>query len=159
MRITNISDYLGGAETVIAEEIIEQDQKTLKLILTDSAGVNLNLANYTATVGTELFSANVTNQRSSITINNLTPLNHTHSYGTATVATPSTVVTINPSDSSVSFKILSTLLSDLDNTRHATADTDTPLVVAAGLQLSDGGGPATIRTIRFLFVIRYNPTI
>jgi len=159
MRITNISNFLGGAETVIAEEVIERDQKTLRLVLTDAAGTNLNLTNYSATVGSELFQANVTNARGSVTIDQLTSLNQTHTYGNSTVAYPSTVLTIVPASSAILFKIPATLLSDLDNTRSAPADTNTPFVVACGVQLSDGGSPATIRTIRFLFIIRYNPAL
>lgn len=161
MRISNISDYLGGAETVVAQELLQGDQKNLTLRIRDAEGSAIDLTNYEVQVRTEVFQATVTNQRSSIRITSLEPVNNVnhdnYDYGTATLALPTDVLEIDNDNSNLIFRVPSTLLSDIDNTLFADADTTTPYIVAAGMRISDGATNPSIKTIRFLFVIRYNP--
>ena len=70
MRISNIKQYLGGADNVIARDIIQGDQ----FIFTFKIG-NTDLTNYEFDVDTQLFKANVTNAGSNVTINELLQIN------------------------------------------------------------------------------------
>jgi len=68
MRISNIRHFLGGADQVIAREVLQGNQ----FLLNVSGDEDLDYATATFTLATELFTADVTDGRSSITINSLT---------------------------------------------------------------------------------------
>ena len=74
MRISNIKQYLGGADNVIARDIIEQDQFRFNFKIGTET-----LTNYTFEVDTQLFKAEVTTKGSNITIDTLTPQQTTSS--------------------------------------------------------------------------------
>lgn len=160
MRISNISNYLGGAETVVAQELLQGDRKVLNLKMQDNEGTDLDLTNYSVEVRTELFEATVTNQRSSIKIESLTKHggnDANYDYGTATVGSPTSVLEIDNTNSTLLFKVPETLVSDLQANHFVDPDTTTPTIVAAGLRINNGETNPSVKTIRFLFVIRYNP--
>ena len=148
MRISNIRHFLGGADQVIAREVVQGNQFLLNI----SGDENLDYSTATFTLATELFTADVTDGRSSITINSLTKNNHADvkSYTSADLIR-------NATQGSFDLKVPSTLLSDFDNGGHvfnASPDTASPYIVAMKLQWTNG---EEIKSIRFLFVIRYQP--
>jgi len=148
MRISNIRHFLGGADQVIAREVLQGNQ----FLLNVSGDENLDYSTATFTLATELFTADVTDGRSSITINSLTKNANANvkSY-------TSTALIRNATQGSFDIKVPSTLLSDFDNGGHifnASPDTASPYTVAMKLQWTNG---EEIKSIRFLFVIRYQP--
>ena len=148
MRISNIRHFLGGADQVIAREVLQGNQFLLNI----SGDENLDYSTATFTLATELFTADVTDGRSSITINSLTKNANANvkSY-------TSTDLIRNATQGSFDIKVPSTLLSDFDNGGHvfnASPDTTSPYIVAMKLQWTNG---EEIKSIRFLFVIRYQP--
>ena len=148
MRISNIRHFLGGADQVIAREVLQGNQ----FLLNVSGDEDLDYSTATFTLATELFTADVTDGRSSITINSLTKNNHADvkSYTSADLIR-------NATQGSFDLKVPSTLLSDFDNGGHvfnASPDTASPYIVAMKLQWTNG---EEIKSIRFLFVIRYQP--
>ncbi len=148
MRISNIRHFLGGADQVIAREVLQGNQ----FLLNVSGDENLDYSTATFTLATELFTADVTDGRSSITINSLTKNANANvkSY-------TSTALIRNATQGSFDIKVPSTLLSDFDNGGHifnASPDTASPYIVAMKLQWTNG---EEIKSIRFLFVIRYQP--
>lgn len=148
MRISNIRHFLGGADQVIAREVLQGNQ----FLLNVSGDEDLDYSTATFTLATELFTADVTDGRSSITINSLTKDANANvkSY-------TSTDLIRNATQGSFDLKVPSTLLSDFDNGGHvfnASPDTASPYIVAMKLQWTNG---EEIKSIRFLFVIRYQP--
>ena len=148
MRISNIKHFLGGADQVIAREVLQGNQ----FLLNVSGDEDLDYSTATFTLATELFTADVTEARSSITINSLTKHNNANvqSY-------TSTDLIRNATQGSFDLKVPSTLLSDFDHGGHihtASPDTASPYIVAMKLQWTNG---EEIKSIRFLFVIRYQP--
>lgn len=148
MRISNIRHFLGGADQVIAREVLQGNQ----FLLNVSGDEDLDYSTATFTLATELFTADVTEGRSSITINSLTKNANANvkSY-------TSTDLIRNATQGSFDLKVPSTLLSDFDNGGHvfnASPDTASPYIVAMKLQWTNG---EEIKSIRFLFVIRYQP--
>ena len=148
MRISNIRHFLGGADQVIAREVLQGNQ----FLLNVSGDEDLDYSTATFTLATELFTADVTDGRSSITINSLTKNANANvkSY-------TSTDLIRNATQGSFDIKVPSTLLSDFDNGGHvfnASPDTVSPYIVAMKLQWTNG---EEIKSIRFLFVIRYQP--
>jgi hypothetical protein len=150
MRISNIKHFLGGADQVIAREVLQGNQ----FLLNVSGDENLDYSDSATvfTLATELFEANVTEARSSITINSLTKNNN------ASVQTYTKAQLIrNATQGSFDLMVPSTLLSDFNNGGHvfsASPDTASPYIVATKLQWTVG---EEIKSIRFLFVIRYQP--
>lgn len=148
MRISNIRHFLGGADQVIAREVLQGNQFLLNI----SGDENLDYSSATFTLATELFTADVTDGRSSITINSLTK------DANATVQTYAGAALIrNTTQGSFDLKVPSTLLSDFNNggnVFNASPDTVSPYIVAMKLQWTNG---EEIKSIRFLFVIRYQP--
>ena len=148
MRISNIRHFLGGADQVIAREVLQGNQFLLNI----SGDENLDYSTATFTLATELFTADVTDGRSSITINSLTK------DANATVQSYTSADLIrNTTQGSFDLKVPSTLLSDFNNGGHifnASPDTASPYIVAMKLQWTNG---EEIKSIRFLFVIRYQP--
>ncbi len=148
MRISNIRHFLGGADQVIAREVLQGNQ----FLLNVSGDENLDYSTATFTLATELFTADVTDGRSSITINSLTK------DANANVQTYTKADLIrNATQGSFDIKVPSTLLSDFDHGGHvhtASPDTASPYIVAMKLQWTNG---EEIKSIRFLFVIRYQP--
>ena len=148
MRISNIRHFLGGADQVIAREVLQGNQ----FLLNVSGDENLDYSTATFTLATELFTADVTDGRSSITINSLAKDANANvqSY-------TSTDLIRNATQGSFDLKVPSTLLSDFDHGGHvhtASPDTASPYIVAMKLQWTNG---EEIKSIRFLFVIRYQP--
>lgn len=148
MRISNIRHFLGGADQVIAREVLQGNQ----FLLNVSGDEDLDYSTATFTLATELFTADVTDGRSSITINSLTKNANANVKSYA-----STDLIRNATQGSFDLKVPSTLLSDFDNGGHvfnASPDTASPYIVAMKLQWTNG---EEIKSIRFLFVIRYQP--
>ena len=148
MRISNIRHFLGGADQVIAREVLQGNQFLLNI----SGDENLDYSTATFTLATELFTADVTDGRSSITINSLTKDANANvqSYTSADLIR-------NTTQGAFDIKVPSTLLSDFNNGGHvfnASPDTASPYIVAMKLQWTNG---EEIKSIRFLFVIRYQP--
>ena len=148
MRISNIRHFLGGADQVIAREVLQGNQ----FLLNVSGDENLDYSTATFTLATELFTADVTDARSSITINSLTKdaNSNVQTYTGANLIR-------NATQGSFDLKVPSTLLSDFNNGGHvhtASPDTASPYIVAMKLQWTNG---EEIKSIRFLFIIRYQP--
>jgi hypothetical protein len=148
MRISNIRHFLGGADQVIAREVLQGNQFLLNI----SGDENLDYSTATFTLATELFTADVTDGRSSITINSLTK-----DFNAPVQTYTGAALIRNTTQGSFDLKVPSTLLSDFNNggnVFNASPDTVSPYIVAMKLQWTNG---EEIKSIRFLFVIRYQP--
>lgn len=148
MRISNIRHFLGGADQVIAREVLQGNQ----FLLNVSGDEDLDYSTATFTLATELFTADVTDGRSSITINSLTK----NANANVQIYNSASLIR-NATQGSFDLKVPSTLLSDFNNGGHvfnASPDTASPYIVAMKLQWTNG---EEIKSIRFLFVIRYQP--
>jgi hypothetical protein len=133
MRISNIQNYLGGADNIIAREISEGNQFT------------------TFDIEAVLFEANVTRKRGSIVIDSLTkePTATQHNYTKAEL--------IHNTGTAGKFELLvpETLLSD-QGSFTSTPDDTSPYIVVMKVQWA-AGTPEVKNSIRFVFVIRYQP--
>ena len=148
MRISNIQNYLGGADNIIAREISEGNQFLLSI---EDGTIDFSAAGTTFDIKADLFEATVTRKRGSIIIDSLTSVNsanqHTYTkaesiYNTATAG---------------KFELLvpSTLLSD-QGSFTSTPDDTSPYIVVMKVQWA-AGTPEVKNSIRFVFVIRYQP--
>jgi hypothetical protein len=148
MRISNIQNYLGGADNIIAREVSEGNQF---LMTVNDGTVDFGDSNTTFNIQTELFEANVTRERSSIKIDSLQKVYNAtkHTY------TKSELVYNTQTEGQFELLVPSTLLSDQGN---FTADPDDtkPYVVVMKVQWSSGT-PEIKKSLRFVFVIRYQP--
>ena len=156
MRISNIKQYLGGADNVIARDIIEGDQFVFNFQVGSES-----LTNYSFDVDTELFKADVTSSGSNITINSLTSQGHTHTYSTSGT---NSIITLDTADStSANLLIPSTLLSDLDATVHSSPDSSSPYIIAMSVSIVNAptitATTGTKRTFRLLWIVRYRPIV
>lgn len=152
MRISNIRHYLGGADSVIAREVLEGNQFLLN-VDTDN-DTDFSDSSVTFNIHTELFTSTVTEKRSCIKIDSLTK----HSSATVQSYTKADLIT-NATTGSFDLKVPSTLLSDFDHGGHvhtASPDSTTPYIVVMKLQWTVG---EEIKSIRFLFVMRYQPKV
>lgn len=151
MRISNIANYLGGADAVIAREVLEGNQ--FKQALTTDDGTDFSDVGTVFTIKTELFSADVSYRNSIAEINSLTK------EADASVFTyvKGDVISLDGVNA-FTLTVPSTLLSDFNGvtTYKTTADTTTPLVVVMKLQWASAG---ITQSVRFLFLMRYQPTV
>ena len=148
MRISNIQNYLGGADNIIAREISEGNQFLLSI---EDGTIDFSSASTTFEIKADLFEANVTRKRGSITIDSLTAVN------SATQHTYTKSELIHNTGTAGKFELLvpSTLLSD-QGSYNATPDDASPYIVVMKVQWAQGT-PEVKNSIRFVFVIRYQP--
>ena len=152
MRISNIQHYLGGADQVVAKEVLEGNQFTQTVTTAES--VDYSAVGTTFTINTELFTANVTNSRGSITLNSLTK----DSNATVQSYSKSDLIR-NAGTDTFDLLVPSDLLSKFNNGGNvftATPDSSNPYVVVMKVQWQSG---EDIKSIRFLFVLRYQPKV
>ena len=153
MRISNIQHYLGGADQAVAREVLEGNQ-FLQTVTVDD-GTNFADSNAVSfTIATELFKANVTSRTGAITITDLVK----ESGATVKTYTQAQLIK-NEATNTFDFIVPSTLLSDFNSggtVYSATPDASNPYIVAMKLQWTTGD---ITQSIRFLFVIRYQPTV
>jgi len=148
MRISNIQNYLGGADNIIAREISEGNQFLLSI---EDGTIDFSSASTTFDIKADLFEANVTRKRGSIVIDSLTAVN------SATQHTYTKAELIYNTSTAGKFELLvpSTLLSD-QGSYDATPDDTSPYIVVMKVQWA-AGTPEVKNSIRFVFVIRYQP--
>ena len=148
MRISNIQHYLGGADNIIAREVAEGNQF---LISVEDGTIDFSDAATTFDIEAVLFEANVTRKRGSIVIDSLTAVGSAvqHSYTKAEL--------IHNTSTAGKFELLvpETLLSD-QGSFTATPDDTSPYIVVMKVQWAQGT-PEVKNSIRFVFVIRYQP--
>ena len=148
MRISNIQNYLGGADNIIAREISEGNQFLLSI---EDGTIDFSSSATTFDIKADLFEANVTRKRGSIVIDSLTAVN------SATQHTYTKAELIYNTSTAGKFELLvpSTLLSD-QGSYDATPDDTSPYIVVMKVQWA-AGTPEVKNSIRFVFVIRYQP--
>jgi len=148
MRISNIQNYLGGADNIIAREIAEGNSFLLSI---EDGTIDFSSASTTFEIKADLFEANVTRKRGSITIDSLSAVN------SATQHTYTKSELIHNTSTAGKFELLvpSTLLSD-QGSYDATPDDTSPYIVVMKVQWA-AGTPEVKNSIRFVFVIRYQP--
>jgi hypothetical protein len=148
MRISNIQHYLGGADNIVAREVSEGNSFLLSV---EDGTIDFSSASTTFDIQAELFQANVTRKRGSIVIDSLTK------EQTATKHTYTKAELIYNTGTAGKFELLvpSTLLSDQGNFT-ATPDDTSPYFVVMKVQWAQGT-PEVKNSIRFVFVIRYQP--
>jgi hypothetical protein len=148
MRISNIQNYLGGADNIIAREISEGNQFLLSI---EDGTIDFSDAATTFDIEAVLFEANVTRKRGSIVIDSLTkePTATQHNYTKAEL--------IYNTGTAGKFELLvpETLLSD-QGSFTSTPDDTSPYIVVMKVQWA-AGTPEVKNSIRFVFVIRYQP--
>ena len=148
MRISNIQNYLGGADNIIAREISEGNQFLLSI---EDGTIDFSSASNTFDIKADLFEANVTRKRGSIVIDSLTAVN------SATQHTYTKAELIYNTSTAGKFELLvpETLLSD-QGSFTSTPDDTSPYIVVMKVQWA-AGTPEVKNSIRFVFVIRYQP--
>ena len=148
MRISNISDYLGGASNVVARSLIRGEQIHFNGIVTESDGTTpIDIADWTVSSVVEFYKGDATVGRSGATITNLVAFEKDDTTLTFTKAadTSTGVVTLTvPAD----------LVSD-DDTAELDASTGIIMPVAY-LTFNSGGTNPTIRKSRAVFIIRHS---
>lgn len=150
MRISNIKHYLGGADSVIAREVLEGNQFLLNVSTDDNT--DFSDASVTFDIKTELFDSTITEKRSCVKIDSMT-LNGNHAAQTYNKAD----VILNAGTGTFDLKVPSTLLSDFNSGGHvhtASPDSTTPYIVVMKVQWTSG---EVIKSLRFLFIMRYQP--
>lgn len=148
MRISNIQNYLGGADNIIAREISEGNQFLLSI---EDGTIDFSAVATTFDIKADLFEATVTRKRGSITIDSLTAV---HS---ATQHTYTKAELIHNTTTAGKFELLvpDTLLAD-QGSFTSTPDDASPYIVVMKVQWA-AGTPEVKNSIRFVFVIRYQP--
>jgi len=149
MRISNIQNYLGGADNIIAREIAEGNSFLLSV---QDGTIDFSSASTTFEIKADLFEANVTRKRGSITIDSLTAV---HSGASQHTYTKSELIHNTGTPGKFELLVPSTLLSDQGNF-SATPDDASPYIVVMKVQWAQGT-PEVKNSIRFVFVIRYQP--
>lgn len=145
MRISNIKHYLGGADQVIAREVLQGNSFLLNVDIGDDT-VDFSTINFD--IKSELFTSTITEKRSCIKVNTLTK------EPTATVVSSAKAdVIINAGVSNFDFKVPTTLLSSF-GAFNASPDSTEPYIVVSKVQWTIGD---TVKSIRFMFVLRYQP--
>ena len=148
MRISNIQHYLGGADNIVAREVTEGNSFLLSV---EDGTIDFSSASTTFDIKADLFEANVTRKRGSIVIDSLTQV------GSATQHSYTKSELIHNTGTAGKFELLvpSTLLSD-QGSFTATPDDTSPYIVVMKVQWAQGT-PEVKNSIRFVFVIRYQP--
>ena len=148
MRISNIQNYLGGADNIIAREVSEGNQFLLSI---EDGTIDFSSAGTTFDIKADLFEATVTRKRGSIIIDSLTSVNsaNQHTY------TKSELVHNTTTAGKFELLVPSTLLSD-QGSFTSTPDDTSPYIVVMKVQWASGT-PEIKNSIRFVFVIRYQP--
>ncbi len=148
MRISNIQNYLGGADNIIAREISEGNQFLLSI---EDGTIDFSSASTTFDIKADLFEANVTRKRGSITIDSLTAVE------SATQHTYTKTELVYNTTTAGKFELLvpDTLLAD-QGSFTSTPDDTSPYIVVMKVQWA-AGTPEVKNSIRFVFVIRYQP--
>ena len=149
MRISNIQNYLGGADNIIAREIAEGNSFLLSV---QDGTIDFSSASTTFEIKADLFEANVTRKRGSITIDSLTVV---HSGASQHTYTKSELIHNTGTPGKFELLVPSTLLSD-QGSFSATPDDASPYIVVMKVQWAQGT-PEVKNSIRFVFVIRYQP--
>lgn len=145
MRISNIKHYLGGADQVIAREVLQGNSFLLNVDIGDDT-VDFSTINFD--IKNELFTSTITEKRSCIKVNTLTK------EPTATVVSNSKAdVILNAGVSNFDFKVPTTLLSDF-GAFNASPDSTSPYIVVSKVQWTIGD---VVKSVRFMFVMRYQP--
>ena len=162
MRISNIRNYLGGADQVIALEVLNGNQFKQSIAI---SSIDFTSTDVSLDIDLELFQSAITQKGSKITIDDLTKVT-VPAY--AIRNTQETLVT-DKANGSFNFIIPSDLISGfVTDTSGATVTAPTvlpdalnPFIVAAKVQwtITDALAPLNteIRSLRFLFVVRYQP--
>ena len=106
MRISNIQNYLGGADNIIAREISEGNQFLLSI---EDGTIDFSSSSTTFDIKADLFEATVTRKRGSITIDSLTAV---HSGASQHTYTKSELIHNTGTPGKFELLVPSTLLSD-----------------------------------------------
>tara|TARA_X000001036_G_C20389254_1_gene688011 strand:- start:83 stop:532 length:450 start_codon:yes stop_codon:yes gene_type:complete len=148
MRISNIQNYLGGADNIIAREVAEGNSFLMSI---EDGTIDFSASSTAFDIKADLFEATVTRKRGSIVIDSLTAVggSNQHTYTKAEL--------IHNTGTAGKFELLvpDTLLSD-QGSYSATPDDASPYIVVMKVQWAQGN-PVVKNSIRFVFVIRYQP--
>ena len=152
MRISNIQHYLGGADQVIAREVLQGNQFLLN-IETEDDTIDFNSPSTTFSIKTEIFNSTTTESRGSIKINSLTKVPGTNQgqYSKAEAIR-------NATNGSFDLLILDSLVSLPGTLANPPVEiipnSENPYIVVMKCQWTSG---EITKSIRFLFIIRYQP--
>ena len=147
MRVSNIGDFLGGADNVSALEMIQGEQRIFAGSVVDSDDAITDITDFTITAKAEFYTATVGSTSRAITVSDLTLLTDPVSKD----------LTVNKTDNANGeFELV--LPSDLyENNIDADIASNVPLAVVY-IQYNDGADTETIRFSRLLIVIRRSIT-
>ena len=152
MRISNIQHYLGGADQVIAREVLEGNQFILNIHTGDNT-IDFGNASTTFSVKTELFNSTITESRGSIKIDSLTEVG-----GAFKGNYLKSDVIKNATNGTFDLLIKSNLLDLVSVSAHPAVrivpDSTSPYIVIMKCQWTSGD---ITKSLRFLFIIRYQP--
>ena len=155
MRISNISQYLGGANNVKAISLIRGEQINYRGTVTDqSTPANpINISGFTISAVAEFYTADVTiagsGSSATATLAN---------FQASSKADATLTVTVDSDQSANTGQFTVTIPTDLAlDTDTADLDAQTGVLLAViYLTYNDGGTPATIRKSRIVAIIRHS---
>lgn len=146
MRISNVNQYLGGADAVVSQEILDGNQIT-KTITAEG----IDFTGLTMDVDVELFKATIATTGRAVTITDF-------AKETAQAARSLTGAISAQGNGTFNLTVPKTLLSGFTPAPAAASpDATNPYVVAMKVQWAHTGGD--VRSIRFLWIIRYQPNV
>ncbi len=152
MRISNIQHYLGGADQVIAREVLVGNQFLLN-IETEDDTIDFNSPSTLFSIKTEIFNSTTTESRGSIKIDSLTKV-----PGSNQGVYSKEQVIRNATNGSFDLLIPNSLISlpgTLANPPIAIIpNSQDPYIVVMKCQWTSG---EITKSIRFLFIMRYQP--
>ena len=153
MRISNIQHYLGGADQVIAREVLQGNQFILNIDTGDTT--DFTDAATTFSIKTELFNSTITESRGSIKIDSLTEVagGFKAQYSKADVIKNTT--TTGTFDLLIKSDLLDLLSFNSGGSPvQVTPNSTSPYIVIMKCQWTSGD---ITKSLRFLFIMRYQP--
>jgi hypothetical protein len=123
-----------------------------QFLLSVNTNDTTDFATATFDIKAECFTATVERNRGSVKITSLAP----EASATAQTYIKGNQIFNTGTAGSFDFLVPSTLLSDQNSSLTSTADDTTPFIVVCKVQW-EAGSPAQKKSLRFVFIIRYQP--
>lgn len=152
MRISNISEYAGGADNVVASEYVNGSKHIDTLVLRDSSGSVFDLTDYTYELDVQFGLSDIQAAGRSINITRL--ILDLDDSGMPTLAAKdisSAVSTLVAADGTFTIEWPVDLY---EGTVPLDATTNVPVCICT-LYINDNESSNTIRTVRFLRFVRF----
>ncbi len=153
MRISGIERFIGGADNVVALEILQGEQRLLRGTLRDSQGAALNITGFTLEAMTEFYRATVSTSRRSTMVSSL-DLFETGDPGYDAGSLSAATVAITDAPNGVFTLTFPSNLYEVDVDADMTANVPVCVVYVRYSDGAPGASGTTSRVSRFVLIIR-----